>query len=326
MPSPLRNVLGAVLAASLLLLPAPSSSASGAEGQYVGGNTVAVRADGKTVVDEGSLVCGSANGNHVGNGGMCLPFGGGDSVYVFDAVAGENVAFQVCIDNSGDGFCTSPDSGACADVVQFSHSDDGSFFNPVGPLPTGFTSGCGAGAYQGYVVFLCEGAHVVGTDAHAHPAAGGTGLVTTGGEGSGEFCGGQPAQPASKPYRDGARPQSACRVQAVADVTNPSPQTQYDGVVETGPVHAADYGGAPTDSVSIECELVVNGVVPGYIVSSASGTGFASNANLISWNADPSDSVLLCTNATVAGNFFRDCVGFVQKTVGTTDFATAGVI
>ena len=325
MPSPLRNVLGAVLAASLLLVPAPSSSASGAEGRYVGGNTAAVRADGKTVVDEGGLVCGSANANHVGSGGMCLPFGGGNAVYVFDAVAGENVAFQVCIDNNGDGFCTSPDSGPCADVVQFSHADDGSFFNPVGPLPTGFTSGCGAGGYNGYVVFLCEGAHVTGTDLHAHPAVGGTGLVTTGGEGSGDFCGGQPAQPARKPYRDGDRPQPPCRVQAVADVTNPSPQTQYDGVIEVGPARATDYGSAPGDGVSVECVLVINGVVPGYVIGTASGTGVASNTHQLTWHADPSDDVVVCAEVTVSAGFFRDCAGAVHNQAGTADVVVIGI-
>lgn len=325
MPGPLRKVLGAALAASLLLLPSPSSSASGAEGHYVGGNTVAVRANGTTVVDEGGLVCGSANGNRAGNGGMCLPFGGGDSVYVFDAVAGENVAFQVCIDNSGDGFCTSPDSGTCADVVQFSHSDDGSFFNPVGPLPTGFTSGCGAGAYPGYVVFLCEGVHVAGTNAHSHPAAGGTGVVTSGGEGSGDFCGGQPARPASKPYRDDEGPKSPCRLQAVADVTSPSPQTLYEGVIETGPVRSGDYGGAPGDPIEIECVLFVNGL--GTVVSAASGTGVAANTHQISWNADPADVAEICPFVTVGGNnAVTECTAVLKNTVGTTEVATAGVL
>ncbi|HWL35159.1 MAG TPA: hypothetical protein VNQ77_03100 [Frankiaceae bacterium] len=205
MKSRLRVRLAALTVACLTLVPGASPTASAAPGDtasYVSGGTAAARANGQTVVDEGTVVCDDGNG--VGVGGFCLGFGGGDAVQVADATAGENVAFQVCVDNSGDGVCTSPDFGACADVVVFSHDDDGSFYNPVGPVPTGFAPGCAGGPWRGYVVFLCDGAHLAGADGHSHPATSGTGGVVSGGEGQGTFCGGTPIQQSRKPYTLGS--------------------------------------------------------------------------------------------------------------------------
>ena len=199
MISILRSMLAFAVGALVVLAPtsSPAPAYAADPARYVSGGTVAARVNGGATVDEGYVVCDDGSGT--GAGGFCVPFGGGDAVWIDDESAGENVAFQVCVDNSGDGVCTSPDSGPCADSVVFSHADDGSFFNPVGPVPTGFAPGCGAGAYQGYVVFLCEGLHVFGASAHTHPATTGTGGVTTGGEGSGNFCGGNP-QPSRKAY------------------------------------------------------------------------------------------------------------------------------
>lgn len=195
----LRSMLAFAVGALVILAPttSPDPAYAADPARYVSGGTVAARVDGGSTVDEGYVVCDDGSGT--GAGGFCVPFGGGDAVWIDDEVAGEDVAFQVCVDNSGDGICTSPDSGPCADTVVFSHDDDGTFYNPVGPVPTGFVPGCGAGAYEGYVVFLCEGFHAVGTSVHTHPATTGTGGVTSGGEGTGEFCGGDPV-PSRKAY------------------------------------------------------------------------------------------------------------------------------
>ena len=191
-------LVASALAACLAFVPGAAPGAlAGDEGSYVAGATVVARDGSVTTVDEGVVVCNDLSG--VGVGGFCVGFGGGDSVALTDLAAGENVAFQVCVDNSGDGLCTSPEFGPCADVIAFSH-DDGHFYNPVGPLPTGFAPGC-SGGFPGYVVFICQGVH--GTDLsppHAHPATGGTGVVTTGGEGSGDFCGGTRERKSGKPY------------------------------------------------------------------------------------------------------------------------------
>ena len=195
----LRSMLTFAVGALVVLAPtSPPDPAYAADpARYVSGGTIAARVNGGATVDEGYVVCDDESGT--GAGGFCVPFGGGDAVWIDDEAAGEDVAFQVCVDNSGDGICTSPDFGPCADTVVFSHHDDGSFFNPVGPVPTGFAPGCGAGAYDGYVVFLCEGVHAFDGSVHSHPATTGTGGVTTGGEGTGNFCGGNP-QPSRKAY------------------------------------------------------------------------------------------------------------------------------
>ena len=209
----LRTFVRVAVAASLVLTPGAVRSAAatpigtettfGSSARYVGGGTAVARADGQPLVDEGGVVCDDGNG--VGVGGACLDFGGGNAVEIADEVAGENVPFQVCVDNSGDGVCTSPDNSLfCPDQVFFSHDDAGAFFNPVGPLPTGFSPGCAGGPWKGYVVMLCEGAHVVGTDAHSHAASSGTATVTSGGEGLGTFCGGMPVRPTRKPYTVGS--------------------------------------------------------------------------------------------------------------------------
>jgi hypothetical protein len=197
-------LLGAVFAAFLAMLPGvlPSANAAGDSGRYVGAGTAVARANGGTAVDDGTVVCDDGNG--VGSGGVCLAFGGGDAVSVADQALGENVAFQVCLDNNGDGFCTSPSSGECPDQIFFSHNDAGQFFNPIGPLPTGFLPGCYGGPWKGYVVLLCEGAHAVGTDVHTHEASTGTASVTIGGEGFGTFCGGTPQRVSSKRYTVGS--------------------------------------------------------------------------------------------------------------------------
>jgi hypothetical protein len=183
---------GSSCALAASLDPAPVFSPP----RYTNPGATVVRGNGATPADSGFAICQPALGT--GTGGLCLPFGDDDAVQVVDDTAGENVAFQVCIDNNGDGFCTFGESGPCADDIEFSHDDAGNFFNPVGPLRTGFRTGCPGGPWNGYVVIICNGVHVTASP-HAHPATTGTASVTSGGEGLGTFCG-NPRPDGAKPY------------------------------------------------------------------------------------------------------------------------------
>lgn len=163
-------------------------------GTYVTGLTFVVRDAGEagTLVDSGGVVCRASTGSGVGGG--CIPWStlglGESSVLVTDEVNGTAVAYQACIDNDGNGICGGePAAFGCDDQIFFSHSDGGSFFNPLGPLPTSFSPGCGGG-YPGWVVFLCTGAHNDSSGPHSHPASAGSMSGTTSGTGYGNFCGG----------------------------------------------------------------------------------------------------------------------------------------
>ncbi|HEX9697238.1 MAG TPA: hypothetical protein VGB64_13110 [Actinomycetota bacterium] len=191
-----------VLAATLTVVATGVFQASA--GIYVGGATVVYKEAGnQTAVDEGAAAC--LVGTGTGIGGGCLPFGAGTAVEVIDALGiptgtEHEVAFQVCIDNNADLKCTSGGASQtlpCHDEVFFSHSDDGLFFNPLGPLPGARSPGCPTGGWNGYVVFICQGVHTgqgpfPGTSGspHAHPSTLGTIELTTGGSGFGDFCGG----------------------------------------------------------------------------------------------------------------------------------------
>lgn len=211
MKSRLTIVLtGCVAALSLGLLATPGSAAQGIrEVQYTGGGTVVVKESGQApLADEGVLVCSRTGG--MGVGGGCVSFGTmleRSSVLVQDNAGGLEVAFQVCLDNNGDGACVSPDEGPCADQIFFSHDDRGDFFNPLGPLPISPKQGCPGGVWKGYVVFLCNGVHAGGNDgasgvsAHNHPATQGQIVqLDTPGSGFGTFCGGSTQDPSNKRY------------------------------------------------------------------------------------------------------------------------------
>jgi hypothetical protein len=162
---------------------------------YVGGGAAVVKSAGEpAVVDDGVVVCNPDGAPSIGGG--CLPFGG--SVQVTDAVLGNAVAFQVCIDNNGDGICGGGDAAggtACADDLFFSHDDKGRFFNPLGPLPTTFARGCSGGAHSGYVIFLCDAVHNA-EGGHAHkPTTGSITTTSAPGTGFGDFCAPHPGQP-----------------------------------------------------------------------------------------------------------------------------------
>lgn len=187
MRSNLAGLAALLLGASLLIAPAVPAPPSVV--QYAAGGTAVVKEQGQPAqVDSGALAC---TQNGVGVGGGCIPFGNYDSILVQDAARGRNVAFQVCIDNNGDGACSGESGNSCRDQQFFSHDDAGAFFNPLGPLPKGFLPGCPGGAWKGYVVFLCEGVHIPVRPpgpGHAHPATAGTISGALSGTGYGNFC------------------------------------------------------------------------------------------------------------------------------------------
>lgn len=288
----------------------------GSGARYTSGGTVVARNNGEPAVDEGTMLCNG--GDNVGVGGFCTSFGGGDAMAVFDDVAGTDVAFQVCIDNNGDGTCTSPDtSAACPDQIFFSHDDQGVFYNPLGPIPTGFLPGCGYGAWQGYVVFLCEGTHVAGTP-HAHAATTGGGRVTTGGEGLGTFCGGSEVQPSRKKYQlDAYTPpptgvltaDGRCRIGAAGNEQVTGGQGTFTGVAE-GEFASND----PTAFVTIRCFVSVNGVEVASTQTGA-GTGAAATQGQVTLTKGPEDEATICAEITENGVGFTDCVPLTQSNI-----------
>ena len=198
--SPTMLPKGAAALAAMLMMTvlaaSPTTGRAGAWDEYVAGGTTVVQ-DGNgfgNLLDAGGVVC-VKRGTGPSVGGGCVPFGHGSSIGVSDDALGTtDVAFQVCLDNDGDGFCAfAPGAGGCADDVYFSHDSSGAFHNPLGPLPTGFRSGCPGGPWQGYVVFLCQGVHVTNVltgVGHVHAAVHGTITPTTAaGSGFGDFCG-----------------------------------------------------------------------------------------------------------------------------------------
>lgn len=185
------------LTAGIVIISLLALAGSGVAETYLGGGVGVVKpTESPAPVDDGTAVC-AVGGPDVG--GACIPFGtAGDAakrasnnVFVLDQAMGTQVAFQVCIDNDQDGACGTPSFLPCGDDLFFSHDDDGTFHNPLGPLPTGLRSGCASqpGAWQGYVVFLCQGVHDAGQGPHVHPATTGSVYRTSGGSGYGDFCG-----------------------------------------------------------------------------------------------------------------------------------------
>lgn len=196
-----------------LLLLVTAVAASSLAGAYTGGGTFVVKTQFGTLLDNGGVVCHGTSGDGIGGGCLPFPAGGvsddgtprGGFVQVLDDSAGREVAFQVCLDNNGDGVCGGPASalqldagiptsglgGRCPDQIFFSHDDEGKFHNPLGPLPTSLLEGCAEnGGFQGYVVLLCQGAHEVGGAAHTHEVSSGSISLAREGSGYGTFCGG----------------------------------------------------------------------------------------------------------------------------------------
>lgn len=108
----------------------------------------------------------------------------------------------------------------------------------------------------------------------------------------------------SRHYRGG------CGYFAESDGTD-SPQTGWEGEIDAAAV-ATDEGNlipAPTASISVECELRINGAAPGTTVLSCSapGTGFVACAGRLSYTAHPDDIVTMCEQVVVDGEFHEDC-------------------
>ncbi len=188
--------LACVISLSFIGLDAPGASAA----TWSQGATVVVKQVGQqALVDIGTTVCRLATNS--GTGGACVPFGAGNAVKVTDVSAGLTVAYQACVDNDGNGKCGgTPIIQGCSDLVFYSHDDSGAFFNPLGPLPTGFRSGCPGGRFRGYVIFVCQGVHVDGISPHTHLVKSGTATLTTNGTGYGNFCGpGEAIDPRTPP-------------------------------------------------------------------------------------------------------------------------------
>ena len=100
-----------------------------------------------------------------------------------------------------------------------------------------------------------------------------------------------------------------CGFTTVSDGTD-NPQTQWDGEIHVIAA-ATDSAGNPatTASITVDCELRINGATPGTIVFSCStpGTGFVSCAGQFSFNADPDDIVTMCDIVSVNGETHKDC-------------------
>ena len=101
-----------------------------------------------------------------------------------------------------------------------------------------------------------------------------------------------------------------CGFFTISDGTD-SPQTKWDGEIHVTAV-ATDAAGTPdpTASISVQCELRINGATPGTIVYSCStpGTGFVACADgQFTFNADPDDVVSMCDIVTVNGEVHKDC-------------------
>lgn len=300
------SILAAAFAVVVSAFGTLPAAQAGPSARYVSAGVAVARGNGATVVDNGAVVCDDGNG--VGVGGVCLPFSGDDAVSVVDDHLGDELAFQVCVDNNGDGLCTTNDPDpSCADDIYFSHNDAGDFFNPVGPVRTGFRTGCPGGAFDGYVVFLCDGAHAVQNDAHAHPASTGVATLTSGGEGNGDFCG---LPVVSKPYF-GTYPDGnlACGLNAIEDDSVTGGQDVASGTAIGGPWH-------DTGPVVIACSVQVNGMV----VSSSptgSGTGAAATAGQVTFLASVTDDVRICTEVVAATSFSR-CYPVIPVQQGQT--------
>lgn len=103
--------------------------------------------------------------------------------------------------------------------------------------------------------------------------------------------------------------EGGCDFTAVSDGTD-SPHTEWDGEIDVWAV-ATDASGipAPNASITVDCELLINGWWPGTVVFSCStpGTGSVGCAGQFSFTADPDDVVTMCDNVTVNGEVHKNC-------------------
>ena len=106
-----------------------------------------------------------------------------------------------------------------------------------------------------------------------------------------------------------------CGFFTISDGTD-SPQTKWDGEIHAAAVATSRFTGLPAlVPIEIDCELRINGAVPGTPVFHASipGIGVAAGTGQFSFNADPDDIVTMCHIVTVDGegamNGHKDCGG-----------------
>ena len=93
---------------------------------------------------------------------------------------------------------------------------------------------------------------------------------------------------------------------SVAPDSNAGSQTTWTGQISAA-VTATDAAGAPTMvPISVECQLHINGAFQGVFLS-ASGTGTAAGAAALSYQADPTDVVVLCAAVAIGGEVHVDC-------------------
>jgi hypothetical protein len=170
--------------------------------------------------------------------------------------------------------------------------------------------GCGFGAWDGYVVFLCEGTHTAGLSAHSHAATSGTGRVTTGGEGSGNFCGGSSAQPSVKHYEfDLQAPvtrivngDGTCTFRGADNATITGGQNTVSGDL-TGTVVST----TPGESVTLRCTVRVDGVEVAATPTGV-GTGAATASGQATFTADEGSTIEICAEGTKGAEPFTECV------------------
>ena len=87
-----------------------------------------------------------------------------------------------------------------------------------------------------------------------------------------------------------------------------SPSTRWDGEVDLAVVAADEYTWAPTgEQLTVECVLYVNGVQPGTVVLSESGTGAVAKVAPLTYYADPDDVVSLCARVTTDDDVVLAC-------------------
>ena len=101
--------------------------------------------------------------------------------------------------------------------------------------------------------------------------------------------------------------EGGCGLALVRDVANTT-DTRWDGAIWIAAV-ATDAQGtpAPTQQITVECELRINGATPGTIVFTASGVGATARAAEFALNLDPGDTVRICDKVAVENEFHKDC-------------------
>jgi hypothetical protein len=114
-------------------------------------------------------------------------------------------------------------------------------------------------------------------------------------------------------HADQAGYRGGCGLASLADVT---PGGQLGGQhVWNGAVHLAVVPDAEPATVSAYCELKVNGVDQGTVLSPRSGTGAVLDANTVQYTAAPTDVVSLCTHVQVNAATSVDCADVAGTTV-----------